>query len=162
MGEGKKGIDNEDVYAEKYKNSRRFYFPFYLMIVILVGIVGYIKYSGLPVNLIAFQGAIAFSVLTILATELHRLGQSYYVTPHFVVHKKGYFKRDIKKVAISSISDVDTKQSAWQRMMGYGNVVVHQFSEGGVVTIRNINNPEHFVNLIVKQIERAKKRSRAE
>ena len=72
MGEGKKGIDNEDVYAEKYKNSRKLYFPFYFMILILAGIVGYIKYSGLPVNYIALQGAVAFSVFMILATELHK------------------------------------------------------------------------------------------
>jgi len=150
-------VDEIILSGTRYRNSRKTYFPFYFMAAILLALLIYFKQGGLPLQENIVLGIVAFVGLVIVISEFHRIGNSYHVAPFFVVHRKGYFSKEIKKVAIASISDIDIKQSFWQRLLRYGCVEVHLFSSNSIVIIRNINNPESFVTLIESEINRVGK-----
>ncbi len=134
-------------------NSRKTYISFYLMASTLVVATAYIKSLGLEINPLAFQGVITFAVLGLGITEIHRLKHSYQVTPYFLIHNKGYIAKKIKRISLVSISDVDLQQTLWQKFLGYGDIHVHLFSEGSRVTIKNINSPKRFAEILEKNIE---------
>lgn len=130
----------------RVRNSRKLYLPFYVMVAILIVMVIYIKFSGRPLHNIAFKSALLFFALVIIATEIHRLGNSYELTNDSIIHKKGYFTFTSKRIEFGAISDCDVRQTLWQRLFSYGNVEVHRFSE--ITIIKNINNPSLFLDFL--------------
>jgi hypothetical protein len=53
----------------RVRNSRKLYVPFYLMIIVLIGVLSYIQYTGRPLNDMAFKMVLAFSIALIMATD---------------------------------------------------------------------------------------------
>ncbi len=133
------------------RNSRKMYFPIYLMVFILIFIIGYIKYNGLALNNIALILGIIFIIFAIKSTEIHRFLNLYEINNNFVVHTSGIFSKKVKNIELTSISDVRIDQNLWQRIMGYGNIYVSLFAEVNIV--RNVNNPRKFVNFLEKKMD---------
>ena len=136
----------------KVRNSRKVYIPAYLMIIILVSTLIYIQVAGKSINDLALKIAIAFSIIVLVVTELHRLGNSYEIGDNSLIHKKGYFTITFTRLQFGAISDSDVRQNPWQRLFHYGNVEVHLFSKENRVLIRNINKPSYFVNFLHRKI----------
>jgi membrane protein YdbS with pleckstrin-like domain len=148
-------VDSISKFERKhYKNSRKMYLPYYTMAAILIGLLFFFRQEGLPLNDSVISGIVVFTGLVILVTEIHRIGHSYYVTENFVVHRQGYLAKEIKRVSIESISDLDAVQGPWQRLLRFGDVQIHMFSTSSVILIRNINNPEDFINLIESELNK--------
>lgn len=134
----------------KVRNSRKVYFLLYLMAVILLIAVTYIKISGRPLDDMAFKLVLAFVIAVLIATEIHRLGNSYEITENSVVLRKGYFTIISKRIEFGAISDIDVKQNLWQRLLSYGNVQIFKFSEKSI--IKNINKPFKFVSFLSERM----------
>ncbi len=133
-------------------NSRKVYVFIYLMMILVAGLIIYIKVMELPLNKFALMGAVLFIVLGILITEICRKRIGYEITPLYLVHLKGIVSRKSKKILLESIVDIDLNQNLWQRLLGYGNIEVHAASGANIIKLKNINKPEKFVDLLEAQV----------
>lgn len=129
------------------RNSRKIYFPFYLMTLILIGVLLYIYFKGYPVTILSIALVLLFVYSTIKTTELHRFMNKYGIKYPSLVHINGIFKKKEKRIDLFSISDAEVVQTFWQRIWKYGDINVRMFEES-VVIIKNINNPEQFARFL--------------
>ena len=136
----------------KVRTSRKAYFFIYLMIFILVTTVIFIKISGKELNELVFEAVLVFSAILICFIEIHRFRIFYGVTDISLVHSKGIFARITRKVDLSSISDADSKQTMWQRILNYGDVDARMFSKDSTLQIKNINAPEKFADFLEEKM----------
>jgi len=134
----------------RIRNTRKVYIPFYLMVIALLAFIVYIKTSGRPLDDLAFKTSLAFIVATLVATEIHRMGNFYEINDNSVVHKKGYFTTVSKRIEFGAISDIDVEQNIWQRSFLFGNVQIFKFAEKSI--IRNINRPFYFIGFLEKKM----------
>ena len=132
----------------KVRTSRKAYFSVYLMILILIITVIIIKTSGRELNKLAFEAVLVFSAVLIIFIEIRRFATFYEITGSSLVHSQGIFSRKIRKVDLTSISDADSKQTAWQRMLNYGDVHARLFSAETTLSVKNINDPEKFADFL--------------
>ena len=128
------------------RNSRKIYIPVYAMILILFFTIGMIKYQGKDINGFAVKSVVAFSIMGIIWTEMHRIRNKYQITDAAVVHLKGLFFRTIRKTDIHALSDAVLMQNPWQMLLGIGDVSANAFSEVNV--LKNINNPHHVIQFL--------------
>ncbi|MAH07021.1 hypothetical protein CMI38_02090 [Candidatus Pacearchaeota archaeon] len=138
----------------RVRNSRKLYIPFYLMVVVLFGVILYVQYVGKPLNNMAFNLVLVFTVVMLLATEIHRLGNVYEIHDNSIVHSNGYLKIRSKRIEFGALSDIDVEQTAWQRIFNFGDLILFKFAEGP--TLRNLNKPHDFADIIEKEIVRTR------
>ena len=141
----------------KARASRKLYLPFYFMAIILILTVVWILYNELEFNLLVIILVLLFVVVGTKYTELHRLNNLYKVIPGRLVHVSGLINKTIKKVDFFAISDLDIQQSAWQRLLHFGDINVRLFSKDSTTSIRNINNPEFFADFLEEEIMKTRK-----
>ena len=142
----------------KVRNSRKLYFPIYLMIFILIATIAFIKYNGLPLNNLVLILTGLFVLFSIKAVEIHRLCNSYEIDGNSLIHSTGLFNRKTRNMDFFAISDIEIKQNFWQRLLGYGNVGVRLYSGESDSPIKSINNPAKFGRFLRKMIEIKRKR----
>jgi len=142
----------------KVRNSRKAYFFIYVMIFILIITVGVIKFSGKELSKLAFEAVLVFSAMLIIFTEIHRFRNLYEINPHSLIHSKGIFVKKTKRVDLLSVSDADSKQNPWQRLFNYGDVTVNLYSGGSTVPVKNINNPEKFVDFLEEKMSKKRRK----
>ncbi|MEK6872576.1 MAG: PH domain-containing protein [Nanoarchaeota archaeon] len=165
MKKRKKGLDKTDKNILirdilRVRNSRKIYIHFYLMIIILVGVVIYTKLSGRPLDDAAFKLSLAFIIAVLIATEIHRLGNYYQINDDSVIHKNGYFSIVLKRLEFNAISDSHINQTLLERFLSYGDVEIHMFSRENNLIIKNINNPFKFVEFLGSKMGHWKTRTR--
>ena len=136
----------------KVRNSRKTYFFVYTMILILIITVIVIKTSGSELNKLAFEAVLVFSAVLIIFTEIHRFRNLYEINSHSLIHSKGIFVKKTKRVDLLSVSDADSKQNPWQRLLNYGGVDVNLYSGGKPVPVKNIDDPEKFVDFLEEKM----------
>ena len=67
----------------------------------------------------------------------------------------GLIARTTRNILLPKIQDVTVSASVFQRILGFGDVVVDNASEiGGSTILHNINNPRHYADLILRQLRR--------
>jgi uncharacterized membrane protein YdbT with pleckstrin-like domain len=132
----------------KQRTSRKAYLPFYFMALALLLLLVFIRYKNLPISRLGLAIAIVFIVLTVKFTEMHRFNTYSAITTNYLVHSRGIFSRKVKKVAYPSISDINLRQSVWQRILNFGTIQVYQYSKGTLTEIKNINKPLRFLDIL--------------
>jgi len=147
---------DEDKIHEWFSNSRKLYLPVYLMIIILIAIISFIKFNDYNLNNWAFIGAIIFIMLGIVSTEIHRNTISYKLSPNSLIIKTGIFSRKVKNISMESISDTAVIQTFWQRLLLYGDVRISLFSKESRTSMKSINNPSKFSEMLEDAISKAK------
>ena len=81
----------------------------------------------------------------------------YTVTDSKIEIDYGLIARTTRNIPISKIQDVTVSASIWQRLLGFGDIVVDNASEiGGTTTLHNINNPRHYADLLLRQLPRGR------
>jgi membrane protein YdbS with pleckstrin-like domain len=69
----------------------------------------------------------------------------------------GFLSRRTQIVALGKIQDVTISASVWQRIFGYGSLVVDNAAESAVpVLLKNINDPRGHADLMLRQMRRLK------
>jgi membrane protein YdbS with pleckstrin-like domain len=67
----------------------------------------------------------------------------------------GLIARTTRNIPLSKIQDVTVQASIPQRMLGFGDIIVDNASEvGGSTIFRNINNPRHYADLLLRELRR--------
>ena len=61
------------------------------------------------------------------------------VTTHRVVRKTGIVSRETEELRLASIETIDLRQSAWGRMLGFGDVVLTGRGESAMIFSRLAN-----------------------
>lgn len=117
----------------------------------------------LLIILLASVGAPAWvSVLLALALllipayyHLKRNTVRYTVTDSKMEIDTGLIAKTTRNIPLSKIQDVTVSASIPQRMMGFGNIIVDNASEmGGTTILKNINNPRHYADLLLRELRR--------
>ena len=118
----------------------------------------------LLIILLASVGAPAWvSVLLALALllipayyHLKRNMIRYTVTDSKMEIDTGLIARTTRNIPLSKIQDVTVSASISQRVMGFGNIIVDNASEiGGTTILKNINNPRHYADLLLRELRRS-------
>jgi uncharacterized membrane protein YdbT with pleckstrin-like domain len=67
----------------------------------------------------------------------------------------GLIARTTRNIPLSKIQDVTVSASIPQRLLRFGDIVVDNASElGGSTILRNINNPRHYADLLLRELRR--------
>lgn len=67
----------------------------------------------------------------------------------------GLIARTTRNIPLAKIQDVTVSASIWQRLLGFGDVVVDNASElGGTTVLHNINTPRHYADLLLRELRR--------
>ena len=67
----------------------------------------------------------------------------------------GLIARTTRNIPLVKIQDVTVSASIWQRLLGFGDVVVDNASElGGTTVLHNINTPRHYADLLLRELRR--------
>lgn len=112
---------------------------------------------------LAWVGAPAWvSVLLALALllipayyHLRRNMVRYTVTDSKMQIDTGLIARTTRNIPLSKIQDVTVSSSISQRLMGFGDIIVDNASEiGGTTVLKNINNPRHYADLLLRELRR--------
>ncbi|MEP7074397.1 MAG: PH domain-containing protein [Acidobacteriota bacterium] len=77
----------------------------------------------------------------------------YSLTDTTVEIDSGLLSRNTRNVPIRRIQDVTVSATVWQRMLGFGDVVIDNASEqGGKVVLKNIDSPRHYADMLLRQM----------
>lgn len=121
---------------------------------------GILLYLGvvfeLPVLLMFF--AVSLALLLFLIPAYYHFRRNllrYTLTDAKLEIDTGFFNRQTQFVALGKIQDVTVSANFWQRLFGYGNLVIDNASEtGATVVLKNINNPRQHADLILREMRR--------
>jgi len=119
-----------------------------ILLTILLNLVKFVDipwYISLP---------IALALLLIPAYKhLRRNMIRYTLTDSKIETDYGLIARTTRNIPLAKIQDVTVSASIWQRLLGFGDVVVDNASElGGTTVLHNINNPRHYADLILHEM----------
>ena len=133
---------------------------------LVVAAVGPRVVAGMAVpGLEALPGGIAFvglllAVLGLLAgllTYLRFQAVEYLVTTDELYVKRGLVSRSVTNLRLDRIQDSGFEQSAFQRLLGYGDVYVSTAgSSGADLVFRNVRDPSTVNSVITEQLDAAR------
>jgi uncharacterized membrane protein YdbT with pleckstrin-like domain len=67
----------------------------------------------------------------------------------------GLIARTTRNIPLSKIQDVTVSATMFQRLLGFGDVIVDNASEeGGTTVLKNINKPRHYADLLMRELRR--------
>lgn len=79
----------------------------------------------------------------------------YTLTNHKFEIDEGFIARTTRNLPLRNIQDVTVSATIFQRLLGYGDVVIDNASElGGSTTMHNIHNPRHYADLLLRELRR--------
>jgi uncharacterized membrane protein YdbT with pleckstrin-like domain len=79
--------------------------------------------------------------------------EQYIVTNRRVIQTEGVFNKHVIDSSLEKVNDVVLTQSAWGRMLGYGDVEILTASEFGANRFERIAGPVHFKTEMLNQKE---------
>lgn len=97
---------------------------------------------------------VALSLLLIPAYyHLKRNMLRYTLTDSKIEIDYGLIARTTRNILLTKIQDVTVSASLFQRILGFGDIVIDNASElGGKTILHNINDPRHHADLILRQL----------
>src|SRR6266536_4432692 len=103
-----------------------------------------------------FSLPVALALLLIPAYyHLKRNMIRYTVTDAKIEIDHGLIARSTRNIPLAKIQDVTISASIFQRILGFGNVVIDNASEvGGTTILQNINDPRHHADLLLRELRR--------
>ena len=129
----------------KVKRSRKNYFLVYLMVLGIIGTLIYLKVNGFMIPKSALIISIVFILLVIKFTEIHRMKDWWGVTNSGLIQSLGLLNKNVREVGFSSISDMDISKPLFKRFLNYGDVNIRLFLNETSIKMKDISNPDQFV-----------------
>jgi membrane protein YdbS with pleckstrin-like domain len=79
----------------------------------------------------------------------------YTLTNHKLEIDEGFIARTTRNLPLRNIQDVTVSSTIFQRLLGYGNVVIDNASElGGSTILHNVHNPRQYADLLLRELRR--------
>jgi membrane protein YdbS with pleckstrin-like domain len=118
-----------------------------IMIVLLAYFISAPWWIALPISL---------ALLLIPAFyHLKRNMVQYTLTNHKLEIDEGFIARTTRNLPLRNIQDVTVSSTIFQRLLGYGNVVIDNASElGGSTILHNVHNPRQYADLLLRELRR--------
>lgn len=77
----------------------------------------------------------------------------YTLTDSKIEIDEGFIFQNSRNVPLRSIQDVSVSSTIWQRMLGFGDVLIDNASEdGGKIVLKNVNTPKKYADLLLKEM----------
>lgn len=97
---------------------------------------------------------LGFSLLLIPAFfHLKQKLVRYTLTDSKIVIDQGLISKQTRNIPLHRIQDVTVSATIFQRMLGFGNLVIENANEtGGKVVLKNINSPKKYADVLLKQM----------
>lgn len=112
-----------------------------------------LAYAGLHIGL-----SVPFGLALLLIPAYYHVKRNmveYKLTNHKIEIDEGFIARTTRNLPLRNIQDVTVSSSIFQRLMGYGNVVIDNASElGGSTVLRNIQDPRKYADLLLRELRR--------
>jgi len=122
--------------------------------ILLVAIVSIVLPAIIPVWV-----AILLGLLLFLIPAFYHVRQKlvrYTLTASTLEFDSGLISKTTRNVPVRRIQDVTVSATPWQRLLGFGDVIVDNASdEGGKAVLKNINSPREHADMLLKQIRRS-------
>ena len=121
-----------------------------ILLTVLLAMISFVDipwYFSLPV---------ALGLLLIPAYyHLKRNMLRYTLTDSKIEIDYGLIARTTRNIPLAKIQDVTVSASIFQRILGFGDVVIDNASElGGSTILHNINSPRHYADLLLRELRR--------
>lgn len=142
----------------KVRKSRKSYFLLYFLILVGIFCLFYLPSRGIeitPKNLII---SIIVMLVVIKFIEIDRVRDWWAITPSSFIESKGILNKNVREVDFVSMSDISLDQPWYKRIWGYGVVNIRIFLNETVLKVKDINDPEVFID-ILKDAMRADKKN---
>jgi membrane protein YdbS with pleckstrin-like domain len=116
-------------------------------LIVLLAMISVPAYISVP---------LAMALLLIPAYyHLKRNMVRYTVTDSKMEIDTGLIARTTRNIPLSKIQDVTVSAGIAQRILGFGDIIVDNASElGGTTVLRNVNNPRHYADLLLRELRR--------
>ncbi|PYS48365.1 MAG: hypothetical protein DMF68_13405 [Acidobacteria bacterium] len=112
-----------------------------------------LAYTSLPTWI-----SIVLALGLLLIPAYHHLKRNmlqYTLTNHKLEIDEGFFSRTTRNFTLRNIQDVTVRVNLWQRILGYGDVIIEDAGEGGGTTVlHNIHNPRQYADMIMRELRR--------
>jgi membrane protein YdbS with pleckstrin-like domain len=132
-------------YLLRVRRSRKSYLGLYFMVILVIGLIGYLYYNNYSLSSFALIISFIFIFSIIKFTEIHRFRDWWAITNSSIIQSTGIFNKNVREIDFSSISDLDLDQSFFKRILNYGNVNVRLFLNETSIKIIDINKPGEFI-----------------
>jgi membrane protein YdbS with pleckstrin-like domain len=118
-----------------------------ILLIVLLASIGAPAYVSVP---------LALALLLVPAYfHLKRNMVRYTVTDSKIEIDTGLIARTTRNIPLSKIQDVTVSARISQRVLGFGDIIVDNASEiGGTTVLKNINNPRHYADLLLRELRR--------
>jgi uncharacterized membrane protein YdbT with pleckstrin-like domain len=117
--------------------------------ILLVALLTFIPY-------VPAWAAVLLGLLLLLIPGYYHLRKKlirYKLTDTTVEIDSGLISRSTRNIPLRRIQDVTVSANAWQRLLGFGDVVIDNASDdGGRVVLQNINSPRHYADMLLRQM----------
>ena len=123
-----------------------------ILLAVLLYIADYIFAYSLPLQLQPFASLVNYAVLglfvvgllVVLIGVVRRNAYTYLITDTDLVVQKQLFSRNVRRIPLSSISDVEVSQSVIGRLAGYGNFA--PVTKSGYGLVRGMDRAENLTS----------------
>ena len=114
--------------------------------------------SAVPLELVGIGLAVVLlGVVLGVVTYLRFRAIEYLITTSELYRKRGLFSRSVRNLRLERVQDSGFRQSAVQRLLGYGTVHVSTAGGGGVeLRFRHVPDPETVNGRITRQLDRVR------
>jgi hypothetical protein len=129
----------------KVRRSRRSYLLVYLIALGFFMILIYLANTGLTMSPLTWIIALFLILSLIKYAEIHRIKDWWGITDSALIQSLGLLNKNIRHVGFTSISDMDINKPIHKRVLNYGDVNVRLFLSDTSINIKNISNPDRFV-----------------
>ena len=147
---------SQEKYLFTICKSRKAYLTEYFCVVILllITIISWVK--QFPIEKRMIQIIFILGIIILIYIEISRLSHRCKINNSKIVLINGLIMISKNNLFLSSLTDVDTHQNHFQRLLGYGNIHFKSASGTSTLEIKDINHPEQLVNKIESIIEKYK------
>ncbi|PSP95789.1 hypothetical protein BRC84_02745 [Halobacteriales archaeon QS_1_68_44] len=114
--------------------------------------------SAVPLGLVGVGLAVVLlGVVLGVVTYLRFRAIVYLITTSELYRKRGLFSRSVRNLRLERVQDSGFRQSAVQRLLGYGTVHVSTAGGGGIeLRFRDVPDPEAVNGRIARQLDRVR------
>jgi hypothetical protein len=147
--------DDEEVLVDLRPHWVFFFGPVLLTAVAVAGAIAIAtEFPGAPDAVSWLLAAmVALPVLWLLGRIVRWATTSLIVTTNRVVLRRGVSSRQVAQVRLQRVTEVHTRQSLGQRILGTGSVVIEVQGDEGAIVVDDVRRPRAFQRVLNHQLD---------